>query len=37
MSLLRWWLDLLDASPRSPLHEDWLPEDDLLSDYPGTP
>jgi hypothetical protein len=31
MSLIRWWLDLLDAVPRSPLREESLPEDDLLS------
>ena len=37
MSLIRWWLDLLDAVPRSPLREDSLPEDELLAEHPGTP
>jgi hypothetical protein len=35
MSLLQWWLSLLDAAPRSPLGEDWLPDDDLLSEGPS--
>jgi hypothetical protein len=34
MSVLTWWLDLLsDVAPRSRLREDWLPDDDLLSDF----
>jgi hypothetical protein len=32
MRLLRWWLNLFsDAAPRRPLREEWLPDDDLLS------
>jgi len=37
MRILRWWLGLLESAPHSPLHEDWLPDDDLLSDQPGAP
>ncbi|MDQ1450113.1 MAG: hypothetical protein QOC79_3084, partial [Actinomycetota bacterium] len=34
MSLVRWWLNLF-VPPCSPEHDDWLPEDPLLSENQG--